>query len=107
MRILAIFFIIADLHYIIHGFIPFAAAGISRLALKASTLSPVEDITLGAPYSRPSNGAYISAGGVKVDVEVEDVLDSAQAISDMVDMIDNHKGKVHLKKSNACHLREE
>lgn len=91
--------VIADLHYGIHGFVPFAAAGISRLTLKASTLplSPVEDITLGAPYSRPSNGAYISSGGVKIDVEVEDVLDSTQTISDMVDMIDNHKGNTGQK----------
>ena len=94
MRCLATLLVIADLHSRIYGFVSFAAAGVSRMTMKSSalSLSPVEDISLGAPYSRPLNGAYISAGGVKVDVEVEDVLDSAQAISDMVDMIDNHKG---------------
>ena len=94
MRFLAILFVVADLHSRIYGFVSFASAGITRNAFKSSQLhlSPVDDISLGAPYSRPLNGAYISAGGVKVDVEVEDVTDPTQTISDMVDMIDNHKG---------------
>ena len=94
MRFLAILFVVADLHSRIYGFVSFASAGITRNAFKSSQLhlSPVDDISLGAPYSKPLNGAYISAGGVKVDVEVEDVTDPTQTISDMVDMIDNHKG---------------
>ena len=94
MRFLAILFVVGDLHSRIYGFVSFASAGITRNAFKSSQLhlSPVDDISLGAPYSKPLNGAYISAGGVKVDVEVEDVTDPTQTISDMVDMIDNHKG---------------
>ena len=94
MRFLAILFLVADLHSRSYGLVSFASAGIARNALKSSQLhlSPVDDISLGAPYSKPFNGAYISAGGVKVDVEVEDVADPTKAISDMVDMIDNHKG---------------
>jgi hypothetical protein len=98
MRFLFVLFVIADLHSKIHGFVSFASAGISRKSFQASPLplSPIEDISLGAPYNKPSNGAYISSGGVKVDVKVEDVLDSTQAISDIVDMIDNHKGEILL-----------
>lgn len=94
MRYLAIFFVTAYLHSRINGFVSFASTGVSRKAFKPSPLhlSPVEDISLGAPYDKPFNGAYVSEGGVKVDVKVEDVLDPTQAISDMVDMIDNHKG---------------
>lgn len=107
MRCLATLLVIADLHSRIYGFVSFAAAGVSRISMKSNalSLSPVEDISLGAPYSRPLNGAYISAGGVKVDVEVEDVLDSAQAISDMVDMIDNHKGKLKRFLRSSCRWR--
>jgi hypothetical protein len=94
MRYLAIFFVTAYLHSTINGFVSFASKGVSRKAFKPSLLhlSPVEDISLGAPYDKPVNGAYVSEGGVKVDVQVEDVLDPTQAISDMVDIIDNHKG---------------
>lgn len=84
----------------INGFVSFASTGVSRKSFKPSLLhlSPVEDISLGAPYDKPVNGAYVSEGGVKVDVKVEDVLDPTQAISDMVDIIDNHKGgqQIHL-----------
>jgi hypothetical protein len=94
MRYLAIFFVTAYLHSTINGFVSFASKGASRKAFKPSILhlSPVEDISLGAPYDKPVNGAYVSEGGVKVDVKVEDVLNPTQAISDMVDIIDNHQG---------------
>ena len=105
MRFLAILFVVADLHSRIYGFVSFASAGITRNAFKSSQLhlSPVDDISLGAPYSKPLNGAYISAGGVKVDVEIEDVTDPTQTISEMVDMIDNHKGdSCHSLSASKC-----
>ena len=102
MRVIVFFLVIADLHRRINGYVPFSAVKTSRGSPFVSPLplSPVEDISLGAPYSRPLNGAYISAGGVKVDVEVEDVSDSNQAISDIVDMIDNHKGEAMAATAN-------
>jgi hypothetical protein len=54
--------------------------------------SPSDGISLGAPHNRPLNGAFISPAGVKVDIEVEDVVDSKSEINKLVDMIDDYKG---------------
>jgi hypothetical protein len=79
-----------------YGFMSARANAISRKAFQPVALSTYEDISLGAPFDRPSNGAYISAGGIKVDVEVDEVLDSTSAVSELVDMIDNYKGNLML-----------
>lgn len=99
MRFFVIFLVIVDFQSHIYGYMSTVATGVTRKTFKPLGLASIEDhlnsveeISLGAPYSRPSNGAYISAGGIKVDVEVEEVLDSPQEVSNLVDMLNDHKG---------------
>jgi len=52
-----------------------------------------EDSTLGAPSSRPSDGSYESASGVKVEFTINDVgSDSAQEIEHLITKLDDQKG---------------
>lgn len=104
MRFFVIFLVIVDFRSHIYGYVSTVATGLTRKYLKPLGLASVEDhlnyneeISLGAPYSRPSNGAYMSAGGIKVDVKVEEVSDSPQEVSNLVEMLNDHKGLMKIK----------
>jgi hypothetical protein len=61
-------------------------------SLFAAVAETTEDTSLGAPHNRPTDGAYVSQGGINVEYKVDEVPNAALAISDMVDLIDDHKG---------------
>ena len=49
--------------------------------------------TLGRPYSRgPSNGHFVSAGGVKINYDVTTVVDADVEVDSLVTLLDDHKG---------------
>jgi hypothetical protein len=52
-----------------------------------------DDNFLGAPHSRPADGAYVSSGGMKVTFEVDEVFNPAVAVGELVDQIDDYKGE--------------
>lgn len=57
------------------------------LALRSS-----DDLTLGAPQSRPADGSYTSSAGVEVQYTISGVNDSAQEIDKLITLLDDHKG---------------
>ena len=54
--------------------------------------STVYETSLGAPGERPTNGEYITDGGIKVTTNVNNLEHISKKIDNLVELLDDNKG---------------
>lgn len=66
----------------------------SRLArFKAAAVPDNQELSLGAPKTRPASGEYTTRGGVKVDVAVNGIQEPEITIERLIDALDSRRGE--------------
>ena len=89
IRIITYCVVLAPLFVSLHSLL---SSGYIRIPQHRALRISSDDNSLGAPHNRPVNGAYVSNGGVKVAFEADEISNPSNAVSDLIDKIDDCKG---------------